>query len=570
MPFLRCVCSPYVIQPAYDNIMAVMVKSRLFSSTQNTVISAAFVLALAYGGSAVLGLIRSRLLSTFFGDGVDLSVFYIADRIPSLIYSILAVGALSSVFIPVFSYEITKSKAGAFKTASNIVSLCLEIFILFSLVVFMFSPQIIDALSAGKFSYYQVRMGAALMRLMLAAQMILLVSSFLGCILQSFRYFLVPALAPIFYNVGMIGGLVLFTARFGIYAAALGGLLGSVLHFAVQAIFIGRTGFTYSFGVDFKDKASLTMVKLLPPRILSLAASQISITITNFLAVLVSTGSVIYIRFADQLQSFPVNFFGASIALAALPSLSSESGQEDSETFRKTFITSFFQMMFLAVPASVIIIILRVPAVRLVYGASRFPWDATLQTALLLGIFGVSVFSQGAVLLLNRAFYALKNTKTPLGVSLISICTTTLFSFVAVKYLGLGAWAIAAAITLGSFIDFILLLAILQKHIGKLGFSDFYTPFLKIALSALAMGSSIYIPLKLLDIRVFDTTRTIELLALTAVVTLSGMASYLFFTRMLHVKEIDLLYKLLAKLKLTKVLSPQTPILVTPEEPDLL
>lgn len=547
-----------------------MVKSKLFSNTQNTVLSAAFVLALAYGISAFLGLIRSRLLATFFGNSLDLTVFYIADRIPSLIYSILAVGALSTVFIPVFAQELEKGKDKAFKTASNTITLCMVVFLALSVVTLIFSPQIIHLISAGQFSAEQVLLGANIMRIMLASQMLLVLSSFFGCVLQSFKYFLIPALAPVLYNIGLILGIIFLVDDYGIYAPALGGVIGSVLHLVIQVVFIGHTGFSYKFSFSLKDTASLRMLKLLPPRLISLAASQISLTINNALAVLVSASSVIYIKFADQLQSFPVNFFGASIALAALPSLSMESCEEDLDSYKKTFFNSFFQMMFLAIPASVILIILRVPAIRLVYGASRFPWDATLDTALILGIFSISIFSQGAVLLLNRAFYAFKDTVTPLVVSVISIIVTTSLSFSAVRFFGLGAWAIAASITLGSFIDFFLLLALIQKRIGRLTLHGFFIPFGKIFLSALAMGISIYGSLKLLDIRVFDTTKTLALLVLTVVVIASGMVSYLFFTKTFKVKEIQLFYKLMAKLRLTKALSPETPIIPVFEEEDII
>ena len=547
-----------------------MVKSKLFSSTQNTVLSAAFVLALAYGLSAILGLVRSRLMATFFGDSVELSVFYIADRIPSLIYSILAVGVLATVFIPVFTQELEKGKEKAFKTASNAITICILVFLASSLAVIAFAPQIINLISAGKLSVAEVSLGARLMQIMLVGQMLLVLSSFFGCILQSFKYFLIPALAPVLYNFGLIFGIYFLVGRYGIFAPAIGGVLGALLHFAIQALFIRNTGFSYRFQCNLTDAASLKMLALLPPRILSLTASQISITLNNALAILVSTGSVIYIKFADQLQSFPVNFFGASIALAALPSLSMETGEKDLESFKKTFFNSFFQMMFLAVPASVIFIILRVPVTRLVYGASAFPWDATLQTALILGIFSVSIFSQSAVLLLNRAFYAFKDTVTPLAISLVSICVTTALSFTAVKFLGFGAWAIAVAITFGSFIDFLLLLVFIQKRIGPLGTANFLVPFAKIVLSALAMGISVYGPLKILDIRVFDTTKTLELIILTVVVITSGSISYLFFTKIFKVKEIELFYKLLAKLSFQKALSPQTPIIPVIEEDDII
>lgn len=528
------------------------------------------MLASAYGVSAVLGLVRSRLMATYFGDSLELSIFYIADRIPSLIYSILAVGALATVFIPVFAQELEKGREKAFKTASNVITLCVLVYLLLSTLVILLAPQIINIISAGQLNADGIILGARLMRVMLISQMLLVLSGFFGCILQSFKYFLIPALAPILYNLGLIFGLVFLTRDFGIFAPAIGGILGAIFHLGIQAIFVGNTGFSYSLGLSLTDPASLKMLKLLPPRILSLSASQVSLTINNALAILVSTGSVIYLKFADQLQSFPVNFFGASIALAALPSLSMQSVGKDLESFKKTFFNSFFQMMFLAVPASVILIILRVPATRLVYGASAFPWDATLQTALILGIFSVAIFAQSAVLLLTRAFYAFKDTVTPLVVSLITITLTTVLAFIAVKLYGLGAWAIALAITIGSFLDFFLLLGLLRKRLGGLTRKDFYLPFAKITVSALAMGISIYGPLKLLDIRVFDTTKTLELLILTIVVMTSGVVSYFFFTRLFEVREIELFYKLLNRLQFKKALSSKTPIIPVLEEDDII
>lgn len=547
-----------------------MVKSGIFSQTQNTILSAAFILALAYGVSAVLGLARSRLMATFFGDSLELSVFYLADRIPSLIYSILAVGALATVFIPVFTEELEKNKEKAFKAASNAITLCMLVYLAISIVVMVFSPQVIDLISAGQLDNESVVLGARLMRIMLLSQLLLVLSSFFGCVLQSFKYFLIPALAPVLYNLGLIFGIILLTPDFGIYAPAIGAVMGAFLHLGAQAVFIGNTGFSYTLGLSLADSASLKMLRLLPARIISLAAGQVSLTINNALAVLVSTGTVIYLKFADQLQSFPVNFFGASIALAALPALSVESGNKNLSDFRRTFFNSFFQIMYLAVPASVILLILRVPAVRLVYGASAFPWEATLQTALILGIFSISIFSQSAALLLTRSFYAFKDTKTPLAVSLVSISLTTALAFVTVKYFGLGAWAIAGAITLGSLTDFFLLLALIQNRIGRFTYAEFFQPFGKIAISALAMGVSIYGPLKLLDIRVFDTTKTLELIALTAVVICSGVISYFFFTRLFKVKEVELFYKLISRLQFKKALSPTTPIIPVLEEDDII
>jgi len=368
-------------------------KNFLFK-TQNTIISAAFVIAVTYGISAVLALVRARLLAHFFGISDDLAVFYTADKIPGFIYSILVVGTLSTVFIPIFASELRDNEKIAWKTASSMITVSMGFFtflscIVFifspqiidllaihkftaeqvilgsnlmsmvfftflSCIVFIFSPQIIDLLAIHKFTAEQVILGSNLMRIMLVAQLVLVVSSFITSILQSFKYFIIPAIAPVFYNVGMIVGIVFLFPKFGIYGAAAGVLIGAILHLLVQIPLMKKINFNFSLTLDLKDKGLKEIFSLMPSRIFGTSVIQISDVINNSLAILISTSSVIFFKFASQLQSFPVNLFGASIALAALPTLSFESLEADREKFKKTFLTSFHQMLFLVIPASVL------------------------------------------------------------------------------------------------------------------------------------------------------------------------------------------------------------------------
>lgn len=514
--------------------------------------SAAFIIAFTYGISAILSLVRSRLLASHFGAGEELAVFYTADKIPSFIYSLIVVGTISTVFIPVFTDLKKRNEDKAWETASSMINLSVLAFAILGFLVFIFAKPIIRGLSIDKFTPEQVAIGANLMRIMIGAQLLLVISSFITSLLQSFKYFVLPALAPVMYNVGMILGIVLLTPKYGIFGPAVGVSIGAALHFLVQLPLISRLEFPYSFKLDFKDKGVREILSLVPPRIFGSALVQVSSIINNSLAILVATSAAVVFKFADQLQSFPVNLFGASIALAALPTLSGEaSGGILGTTYKKfktTFLTNFHQMMFMVIPASVILLVLRVPIVRLVFGVSEFPWQATLDTALTLGFFSLSIFAQAGMYLLTRAFYALKDTATPVKVNFFTILFSSTLSLIFVTVYGLGVWSIAMSYSIASILDLLILLYLLGRKIDGFDIYRLFSPLAKISLSAAAMGVSLYYPMKWLDFTLFDTSRTLPLLGLTAIAGIAGMVSYLFFTWIFKVEEIEMLYKLIRKL----------------------
>ena len=520
--------------------------------TQNTILSAAVILGVTSSVSAVLGLVKTRLLASYFGVSKELTIFYTADKIPNLIYSILIVGAVSTVFIPIFTGLLKKDKEEAFKVASSIIEATFIFFVTVGTIIFAFSPNIIKVLSVGKFSEEEIRLGSNLMRIMLASQMFLVAGSLTTSILQSFKYFVIPALAPIFYNIGMIIGTVFLSNKLGIYGPSIGVAMGSVMHFLIQVPLLKRSGFRLFSHIDFKDKNFKKTFSLVPPRIISVLIANLVQTINNSLAILVSAPSVIFLKFADQLQTIPVNLFGISMGAASLPTLSSQSAPEEQEKFKETFLTSLHQITYLVMPLSAILLVLRIPAIRLVYGVGNFPWGATIRTAQTLAFFSISIFAQSANYLTTRAFYALKDTSTPVLINIftaiINICVSVYF----VSTLKLGVWSIALAYTGTSILDCILLLYFLDKKIGGFDKKKLIVPFTKISFATGLMGIMLYIPMKLLDNYVLDTTKTINLIALTGVAGIVGMGTYLLITRLLKVEEIELFYKLLRKLKLSK------------------
>lgn len=520
-------------------------------TTQNSILSAALVLAVAGGLSAVLGFLRTRLLAANFGVSNQLAIFYTADRIPNLIYSVLIVGAVSTVFIPVFTGLLKKNREEAFRVASSIINTTFLLFILVGAVMFILAPQIIKLLSVGSFTENEIQLGTNLMRIMLASQILLVAGSLSTSILQSFSYFAVPALAPVVYNLGMIIGIVFLSGRFGIYGPAIGVAIGALLHFSIQAPLLKKAGFRFSFSLNLKDPEFKKMWVLMPPRIISVLLQSLIQTINNSLAILVSTSSVIYLKFSDQLQGLPITLFGISMAAAALPTLSSEGDEVDKDKFKETFLTSLHQMMYLVMPISAILLILRVPAVRLVYGVHNFPWEATIKTAHTLAFFSIAIFAVSANYLITRAFYALKDTVTPVIVNVITATINVAISITFVTVLKLGVWSIAFAYSITSIMDMTILMILLNKKVGGFDMHRLFLPFAKISWATAFMGIMLYVPMRFLDKFVFDTTRTINLLGLTIVAGICGMVTYLILTSVFKVEEIQLFYKLLGKLRLS-------------------
>lgn len=526
--------------------------------TQNTILSAAFIITISTGLNAILGLVKSRVLTANFGVSEDLAVFYLAERIPNLIYSVIIVGAVSTVFIPVFTGLLGKDKQKAYETASATMNATLIFFMFFCVLMYIFSEQLMALLLAGARNSPdytgKIILGSRLIKLMAIGQIFLVAGSLVTSLLQSFKFFLLPAIAPIAFNIGIISTVMLTASKNGIYSAAYGIILGGILHFLVQIPLIRTTNFKYKLSLNLADNGLRQTLKLIPPRLFSVLLANLAGLIDNAIALMVSFQSVVYLKLAVQLQTLPVNLFGLSMASAALPTLSEEA--EDLDKFKKTFLTSLHQTMFLVLPISAILFVLRIPAVRLTYGVSRFPWEATVTTSYILAFYSISIFAQSANYLISRAFYALKDTYTPIKVGVFTAVLNVAISYVLITKLNYGAEAVAIAFSTTTFIDSLALIFLLNKKVGGFEFNKLVKPFIKIALASFSMAITLYIPMKLLDFHVLDTTKTINLMILTAIAGASGGLTYLVFTQIFNVEEVELLYKILRKLNLKKKTVP--------------
>lgn len=513
----------------------------LLSRRQSNILSAAGVLMAAVFFSRILGLVRDRFLAGVFFDAVtswQLDVYFAAFRLPDMIFQLLVVGALSAAFIPVFSQYLYHKKTEAWHIASSVITVGLILFTLLASLLIIFSLPL-SRLIAPSFSPIQLQLMSNLTRVLIIAQAFFLVSNFLTGILQSHHHFLVPALAPIAYNLGIIFGIVFLSPILGIYGPALGVIIGAFLHFLVQLPLTKSIGFKYKPSLDFDHPGVRRIGRLMLPRAIALAVSQIELTVAVFLASSLPAGSLAVFYFAQHLNALPVGLFGATIGQAALPSLAQNFSRLSFGKFKNLLTTSLNQVLYLSLPAGMILLILRVPIVRLAFGTKNFPWQATLLTGQAVALFAISVFAQSAIQILVRGFYALSNTRTPLYLAALAVLTNVGFSFLLVFRFDLGILGLALALSLASFLHAGLLLFFLSRLVGGFPRESLLTPFLKMSFATILTGFSLWIPLRLLDRYILNTTKTLDLIILSVITGLIGFGAYLFLSKALKIKELE-------------------------------
>ncbi len=501
--------------------------------------------------SQILGLVRQRLLVAIFGASDTLGVYLASTRLPDFLFQLIIAGALSSAFIPVFSDYLVKGKeAEGHRVASTLLILSLLVFTAFSLILFIFAREFSSLMAPG-FSSGQLNMMAGLTRIVIFGEILFIVGSFLSAILQSYNHFFIPGIAAALYNFGIILGIVILSPFVGISSAAYGVILGAFIFVLVQVPLVKKLGFSFRPAVSFdwiKTSGVMDIAKLIWPRTLSIAIFQLGTIITVTLVSFLQNPGRSYVIFdyAQTLAFAPVALFGQAIAQAAFPVLSKE--KDRLNDFKITFVTSFNQMLYLVLPFSVLFLVLRIPIVRLIFGAAQFDWQATVLTGRTLAYFSISIFAQALVYLVSRGFYALHDTKTPLVIGAFSTIFMILLGAVFIFIYHAGVESIAFAYSVASILNLLILFIFLDRKTGGFDKLSLAKTVSKIFLSSALTAFALYIPIKLLDQLVFDTTKTVNLIFLTGISSFAGLSLYLFLTWLFDLKEATMYILLFKKI----------------------
>lgn len=388
---------------------------------------AAYVLAIFTFGSQILALVRDRLLAHEFGAGAELDLYYTAFRIPDLLYVLFASTLSVYVLIPFVAERVSGIDASRARSLlSQIFSLFLIVYASLALLIALFAPQIVPLFFPG-FEGQEETL-ATLMRILLLQPFLLGISSLLGVITQFGHRFVLYALSPLIYNMGIIFGVMALYPYMGIAGLVWGVVLGALGHLLVQLPFIVQSELAPRLTNMFVWSEVREVLATSIPRALTLSLHQFVLLGLVGFASIMTAGSVSVFQFAYNLQSVPLAIIGVSYSVAAFPLLAQLYAERQFARFSEHIVSAFRHIVFWSLPIVALIIVIRAQIVRVVLGTGAFDWGDTRLTAAILALFMLSLASQAIHLLIVRALYACGNTRLPFYATLGSSAGALLFA----------------------------------------------------------------------------------------------------------------------------------------------
>ena len=370
--------------------------------------------------SQVLGLVRDKMLAYKFGAGDTLDIYYSAFRIPDLVFVSIASIVSASVLLPFFIDRLNKDADRGQKFVDNVFSAFFLMIVSVSVIVFFITPWLLKILLPGFTDSVHLPELINATRILLFSPILLGVSNFFSSITQMHRRFLIYAISPILYNVGIIFGIIFLYPIFGLYGLVSGVVIGALLHMMVQLPFVLRAQVFPHLRFDIEWRMIRKVIAISLPRTLTLSSNQLASFFLVALASLMKAGSISVFSLAINLQSVPLSIIGVSYSSAIFPTLSKFFVEKKHKEFLVYMIDSARHIVFWSIPITVLFIVLRAQIVRTIYGAGNFDWADTKLTAAVLAIFVVSVMGQSLILLFVRAYYAEGRTRKPLLINIFS------------------------------------------------------------------------------------------------------------------------------------------------------
>jgi putative peptidoglycan lipid II flippase len=491
--------------------------------------------------SRIMGFARDLLLAKQFGLSPDLDVYFTAFRIPDLVYNFLILGTLSVAFIPVFSKYYLKDKERAARIANTILNAAFLGMTAICILLFILAKPLTKLIVPG-FSPEQIAQTASLTRLMLLSPIIFTISNVYSSVLISLKKFIVVNIAPLLYNLGIIVGIIFFYPRFGLSGLAYGVLLGALFHVLIQVPEAARFGFSWRPQWAVKDEGVKKVGQLFLPRIVGMDISYVNLIIVSVVGSVLTAGSIAAFNFANNIQAVALGIFALSTIVVVFPLLSEQYSKADIEGFIGTIQQSAIRIMFFIIPITIMILLFRAHAVRLLLGYGKCDWSCTILTFNTLGVLAFSLIAQSLTPLFARAFYARQNTRTPVAIGLIAMVVNAAFSYWLAQ--ALGVVGIALGFMIASFVNCVLLFSALHRSLAKEAAPKILQLFsyglvraaVKIIIASIGMGAVSYLLLYLIG-PLFNTHTVIGLFLQAAVSGSGGILVFLIIGYYLGLRE---------------------------------
>ncbi len=512
---------------------------RLGGAREGLMIAGAIV-AFGFLGSRLLGVARTAVIANEFGATPELDAYWVAFRVPDLIFQVLAGATLGSAFIPVFTRLYRRESTDtAWRLASNVLTivflataaLCLVALALAPWLVPVFAPGLGEDIGRGdELTAEAVR----LTRIMLLSPLLLSVSGMVTGILNARQQFFLPALAPSLYNLGIIFGAVALSGQFGVEGLAIGVVAGSAAHLVVQIPGLVRERMRYGLRVDIFDGPTREVARLMGPRVLGLAAAQINFVVTTtFFASQVGASAISNLTFAWLIANLPVALFGVALSTAAFPTLAEHAAEADDRRLLDTVSRVLRTILFFAVPAALGLAFLREPATAVLLERGAFGASDTAVTAAALGFLCLAIVPQAAIEIHSRGFYALGDTRTPVALAIAGMVVNIVLS--ALLWQDYGVEGLAIAISVASWLEWVFLYWLYAVRTGSAAdaFRDLHA-ISRIAVAAAAMALFLGLVLPLIE-EPGSAAAWVTVFA----ATIAGLAVYLGAAILLRVEEVE-------------------------------
>ena len=525
------------------------------------------LISIATMASRLLGVAREMVLARVFGASADASMdaFNVAFRVPNLVRDLFAEGAMTAAFVPTFTRTVNQDgREAAWRLGNLVINTLLIVTTVLVALGVLFADPITRLLAATDFTSPILRLlgfdvapsaspGFANVpgKLELTVQLTQIMMPFLTTIavavalmgmLNSLNRFFVPALSPAMFNVAtIVCAFVLvpvmpYVGLEPITGIAIAAVLGGLGQIAVQWPSLRREGFRYRPILDFADPGLREILRLMGPGTLGLAAVQINVVVNTSLAATQEQGAVSWLQYAFRLMYLPIGLFGVSIATAALPDLSRQATDADKSAMRSTISSSLRLMLMLNVPATVGLIVLARPIVELILEHGKFTSHDTTATALALMFYAPGLLGYSAVKIASPSFYALRDSRTPVLISIASVTLNLVLNLVLVSVLGYRGLALGTAIA--AMFNAVVLLLLLGRRLGGLDGARVSIALLKIAVASAVMGAAALAASRWLEALVPGEQWYLRMMQVFGAIA-AGMVVLIGCARLLRISELD-------------------------------
>ncbi len=448
---------------------------------------AGFVVTGAFLISRILGYVRYVAIAAAVPDGQQLDAFFAAFRIPDFLFQLVAAGALSSAMIPIVAGLLgNHEEARAWRVVSSVTTLMLGTLSVLAAVVLLLAPGLVATITPG-FDEQELALTTELTRIMVLAPLFLAAGAVATSVLNAKGRFGAAAMAPLAYNLGIIGGALFLVPVFGVAGLAIGVVAGAAGHLLVQVPTMRRIGARIRPRIDLGDPQARRTLVLMAPRALGLGATQIVFLVMTSLASSLPTGSITVFNFAFAILQIPIGVIGVPLGVVLLPSLSRQAATGGMDAFRHLLVRGLSMLAFVMIALTALGIALSQDVVQLLFGFVGVGQAALEETGTTLAIFLVGLTAHSLIAVLARAFYALQDTATPVLAALIAVGVNIVVAMVLVGPLGLNG--LAVAIATAAWLETLALALLLQRRLPALELGHVASVMVRTLIVSIAGGA---------------------------------------------------------------------------------